>query len=177
MLDSAPMNIEIRRAQPAEAEVLTAIAHAAKRHWNYPAAWIDQWKPDLTITPEFIAENEVFVALVDNQIAGCCALIVTDALAEIEHMWLRPAYMGSGIGRALFEHARRRAEERGAQVLELSADPNAEGFYARMGAHRIGEISAGMNGEEDRVLPRMRMPLDSQSSSFFSKSKDQSTKT
>jgi GNAT superfamily N-acetyltransferase len=153
------MNLEIRRAHPSEAEVLTAIAHAAKRHWNYPEDWIEQWKPDLTITPEFISQNEVFVALVDKDIAGCCALVLTESLAEIEHMWLRPEHMGTGVGRALFEHAKRRAEERGAEVLELAADPNAEGFYARMGARRIGEIEAGMSGDESRVLPRMRMKL------------------
>lgn len=170
------MNVEIRRAQPNEAEVLTKIAHAAKRHWNYPEDWIEQWKVDLTITPEFIVENEVFVALVDEQIAGCCALVVADSLAEIEHMWMRPEHMGTGLGRALFTHARHRAEERGARVLELSADPNAEGFYAHMGAKRIGDISAGMTGREDRVLPRMRISLDSQSDSVFSESKDQSSK-
>jgi GNAT superfamily N-acetyltransferase len=153
------MNISIRHAQPIEAEILTTIAHAAKRHWNYPEEWIAQWKLDLTITPEFITRNEVFVALVDEQIAGCCALVLTDSLAEIEHMWLRPEHMGSGMGRALFEHAKRRAEERGARVLELSADPNAEGFYARMGAERIGEITAGMSGQPARVLPRMRINL------------------
>jgi N-acetylglutamate synthase-like GNAT family acetyltransferase len=153
------MNIEIRRAHSTEAEVLTAIAQTAKRHWNYPEDWIAQWKLDLTITPEFITDNEVYVALVDGQIAGCCALVLTDSLAEIEHMWMQPEHMGSGIGRALFAHAKRRAEERGASVLELSADPNAEGFYARLGAQRIGEISAGMTGEEDRVLPRMRINL------------------
>jgi N-acetylglutamate synthase-like GNAT family acetyltransferase len=153
------MNIEIRRAQPNEAEVLTGIAQAAKRHWNYPEDWIEQWKLDLTITPEFITENEVFVALIDGQIAGCCALVVADSLAEIEHMWMRPEHMGAGIGRALFTHAKQRAEECGARVLELSADPNAEGFYAHMGAKRIGEVSAGMSGQENRTLPRMRMNL------------------
>ena len=153
------MSIEIRRAQPSEAEVLTAIAHAAKRHWNYPEDWIAQWQLDLTITPEFIIENEVFVALVNEQIVGCCALVLTDSLAEIEHMWMRPEHMGTGVGRALFTHAKQRAAERGARSLELSADPNAEGFYARMGAKRIGEISAGMSGQENRVLPRMSMKL------------------
>lgn len=153
------MSIEIRRAQPSEAEVLTAIAHAAKRHWNYPEDWIAQWQLDLTITPEFIIENEVFVALVNEQIVGCCALVLTDSLAEIEHMWMRPEHMGTGVGRALFTHAKQRAAERGARSLELSADPNAEGFYARMGAKRIGEISAGMSGHENRVLPRMSMKL------------------
>jgi N-acetylglutamate synthase-like GNAT family acetyltransferase len=97
--------------------------------------------------------------LVDHKIVGCCALVLSNSLAEIEHMWMQPEHMGTGIGRALFEHAKRRAEERGAEVLELSADPNAEGFYARMGAERIAEIAAGMNGREDRVLPRMRMKL------------------
>lgn len=153
------MNIEIRRAHPDQAELLTAIAHAAKRHWNYPDEWVEQWKLDLTITPEFITQNEVFVAVVDEQVAGCCALVLTDSLAEIEHMWMRPEHMGTGIGRALFTHAKQRAEERGARVLELSADPNAEGFYAHMGAKRIGEIAGGMAGDESRVLPRMRINL------------------
>jgi N-acetylglutamate synthase-like GNAT family acetyltransferase len=152
------MRIEIRRANPEEADTLTEIAHAAKRHWNYPESWIRQWQTDLTITREFIATNEVFAATINGEIVGCCALVLTDSLAEIEHMWIRPEQMGSGVGRALFEHARARAVERGANALELSADPYAEGFYARMGAKRIAEIPADMGGEP-RVLPRMRIEL------------------
>ena len=153
------MPIEIRRADSSEAEQLTDIAHTAKRHWGYPEKWIEQWQADLTITPEFIADNEVFVAIVNDSIAGCCALVVTGALAEIEHMWIKPEHMGSGVGRALFEHARDRARELHLPVLELSADPNAEGFYERMGAKRIGDVPASMNGAAARVLPRMRINL------------------
>jgi N-acetylglutamate synthase-like GNAT family acetyltransferase len=159
MLDCVAMPIEIRRARPEESETLSQIAHAAKRHWHYPESWIEDWKADLTITPDFIANHEVFVAIIDESITGCCALVVTDALAEIEHMWIKPEHMGSGVGRALFEHARDRATELQVTVLELSADPNAEGFYERMGAKRIGDVPAGMNGEEARVLPRMRINL------------------
>ena len=111
MLDCLAMPIEIRTAQPEEADLLTQIALAAKRHWHYPESWIEDWKADLTITPDFIANHEVFVAIVDESIAGCCALVVTGNLAEIEHMWIRPEHMGSGVGRALFEHARDRARE------------------------------------------------------------------
>ena len=152
------MSVQIRRAQADEARVLTDIAHAAKRHWNYPEDWIEQWKFDLTITPDFISENEVFVALIDGEIGGCCALVLTETLAEIEHMWIRPEHMGHGIGRALFEHARDRARERLAHLLELSADPNAEGFYERMGLKSVGEVAADVAGHP-RVLPRMRMQL------------------
>ena len=153
------MPIEIRRADSSEAEQLTDIAHAAKRHWGYPDGWIEQWQTDLTITPEFIADHEVFVAIVNDSIAGSCALVVTGSLAEIEHMWIKPEHMGSGVGRALFEHARDRARELQLPVLELSADPNAEGFYERMGAKRIADIPASMNGAAARVLPRMRINL------------------
>ena len=152
------MRIEIRRALPEEADTLTEIAHAAKRHWKYPESWIKQWQTDLTISGEFIRTHEVFVATINDEVAGCCALVMTDTLAEIEHMWIRPEHMGSGAGRALFEHARARAVERGANALELSADPYAEGFYARMGAKRIGEVPANMDGQT-RALPRMRIEL------------------
>jgi len=152
------MQVEIRRAHPEEAGTLTEIAHAAKRHWGYPESWIQQWQPDLTITPDFIANNEVFVAIAGQQIAGCCALVMTGSLAEIEHMWIRPEHMGGGVGRALFDHAKARAAEKGATALELSADPNAEGFYERMGAKRIGEVRADMGGQS-RVLPRMKIEL------------------
>ena len=152
------MKLEIRRATPDEADALTRLAHLAKRHWNYPAEWIDSWKGELTITPEFISDHEVFVAVCDQVIAGCCALVIKDTLAEIEHMWIDPKQMGKGVGRALFEHAKARAQQLGFRMMELSADPNAEGFYKRMGAIRIGEIPADMFGEP-RYLPRMRIDL------------------
>jgi|ERR1041385_2216236 GNAT superfamily N-acetyltransferase len=150
--------IEIRRATPDESDKLTALAHAAKRHWNYPKEWIDSWKSDLTLTPEFIAGNEVFVAIIDDAVAGCCALVIGEASAELEHMWIYPEQMGKGVGRALFEHVAQRAAELGSNELELSADPHAQSFYERMGATRIGDIPADMFGQS-RVLPRMRIRL------------------
>lgn len=152
------MEIGIRRASPDEAATLTEIAHAAKRHWGYPEEWIEHWKLDLTITPDFVANNEVLVATINSQIVGCCALVVSDSLAELEHMWISPEYIGSGVGRSLFDHVKARATQLQLRALELSADPNAEGFYERMGATRIGEIQASVDGKS-RVLPRMRIEL------------------
>jgi N-acetylglutamate synthase-like GNAT family acetyltransferase len=154
------MDIRIRRAQPDEAAVLTEIAHAAKRHWGYPENWIEHWKDDLTITPDFIANNEMYVAFAGEEIAGCCALVIRDSLAELEHMWIRPEHMGNGVGRALFNQIMERAQTFDAKTVELSADPNAEGFYRRMGATRVGEVRSEIEGQP-RVLPRMRFALGS----------------
>jgi len=148
--------LEIRRAIPDESDALSALAHAAKRHWNYPDEWIAHWHDNLTITRDFIRSNEVFVAVMDGEIGGCCALVLSEALAELEHMWIDPKQMGKGIGRALFEHVEARAKEAGAPMLELSADPHAEKFYERMGAKRVGDVPADMFGQT-RVLPRMRV--------------------
>jgi N-acetylglutamate synthase-like GNAT family acetyltransferase len=148
------MDIQIRRARPDEAAVLTEIAHAAKRHWGYPENWIQHWQVELTITPEFIADNEMYVAVEGEEIVGCCALTFNDSSAELEHIWIRPEHMGGGIGRALFRQIKDRARNLKLPALELSADPNAEGFYERMGARRIGEVRSEIEGKP-RILPRM----------------------
>jgi len=150
------MNIQIRRARPDDAETLTAIAHAAKRHWGYPEEWIEHWKPELTITNDFIAKNEMFVAMVDEEIAGCGALVFDGTQAELEHLWVQPKHIGSGVGRCLFEKIRERARDLKASGLEISSDPNAEGFYERMGATRIGEVRSQVDGQP-RTLPRMKV--------------------
>lgn len=46
------MAIEIHRARSTEADQLTTIAIAAKRHWGYPDRWIDLWDRQLAITPK-----------------------------------------------------------------------------------------------------------------------------
>jgi N-acetylglutamate synthase-like GNAT family acetyltransferase len=153
------MSIHIRRAGPHEAGMLTEIAHAAKRHWGYPEQWIELWRDDLTITPEFIARNEMYVAVIGEEVVGCCAIVLGEARAELEYMWIKPQHMGAGVGRALFLHAKERAARVGMRLLELSADPNAEGFYARMGAKRIGETQSEIDGQL-RVLPRLSVDLE-----------------
>jgi hypothetical protein len=39
----------------------------------------------------------------------------------------------------------------------IEADPNAEPFYLRMGARRVGEITRAWGGEVRRTLPYLRV--------------------
>ena len=77
---------------------------------------------------------------------------------DLEHLWVLPAWIGTGLGRTLFEHAVRRAQELGAMTVTIESDPNAEGFYRRMGARRRGENVYELEGGE-RVLPVMVVEL------------------
>jgi GNAT superfamily N-acetyltransferase len=150
--------VEVRRALPGDAEVLTRIAFAAKRYWEYPERWISRWTESLTITPEFVRNNDVYAALSGGETFAFYALSGRGRELELEHLWVPPAWIGSGAGRLLFEHAMDKAASRGAKSVKIEADPNAEGFYSKMGAKRTGENVYEIEGHR-RVLPLMVVDL------------------
>jgi len=67
-------------------------------------------------------------------------------------MWVTPTAIGSGLGRMLWSHAVETARANGYTAFSIESDPNAEGFYLRHGAKRVGEIVSAATG---RVLPLM----------------------
>jgi GNAT superfamily N-acetyltransferase len=152
------MSPVIRRALAGEADALTAIAHAAKRHWGYPEEWIARWRDALTVTPAYVRDHAVFVAAEDDVPRGFYALSTEGTSAILDHLWVTPERMGAGMGRALFRHAAETARAQGATRLEIDSDPHAEEFYQRMGARRIGEVPADVDGVR-RVLPRLELIL------------------
>jgi GNAT superfamily N-acetyltransferase len=136
----------IRRARAADAAVLTAIAHAAKRHWGYPEHWIRAWAEELTVTRAYVAAHPVYLAEWETEIAAFYALRDLESRWLVEHFWVRPVSMGLGIGRLLFLHAVETARTGGCAQLLIDSDPNAAGFYERMGAQWCGTVSAPMDG-------------------------------
>jgi GNAT superfamily N-acetyltransferase len=76
--------------------------------------------------------------------------------AELEHLWVTPACIGTGIGKELFLDAMDKAAALEVRDVEISADPNAAGFYKRMGATQIGEVDAPIDGKA-RKLPRLKI--------------------
>ena len=148
----------IRSASPEDAQTLTTIALDAKRHWSYPENWIKHWESDLTISSDFIRDNHVYVAEDNGEIRGFYALCVAGDKAELEHMWVTPAMIGTGIGKELFLDAMERAAKLNVNAVEISSDPNAAGFYKRMGATQIGEIDSSIEGQP-RKIPRLKKQL------------------
>lgn len=150
--------IIIRRAELADASLLTQIAFAAKRRWSYPESWIESWRAALTITPASIAADDTHVAIADERIVGFYALHKDDGKLELLHLWVVPEWMGCGIGRSLFIHAVARAKEAGAPQLKIESDPNAVGFYLRLGARRVGSRITRVQGQP-RKLPVLTYEL------------------
>lgn len=150
--------MQIVRAEPKDAEALTEIAHAAKRHWGYPERWIQSWRDILTMRPELLAENVAYSAIEEGRAVGFYLLTTESDGLHLDHLWIAPHAMGRGIGRALFAHAVEETRRLGHRTLKIEADPNAESFYTRMGARRVGVTVTSIEGQR-RELPLLLYDL------------------
>lgn len=150
--------LEIVPAQPEDAQELTRIALAAKRYWGYPENWMAHWQEMLTITPRCVRENDAYKALQEGRIVGFYVLTNTPRQLELKHMWVDPAEIGHGIGRALMEHVIRQTADAELPNMEIESDPNAEGFYLKMGARRVGARIYKLEGQQ-RVLPLLFLSI------------------
>ena len=100
--------MNIAMAHPSEADALTEIAFAAKRHWGYPEHWLEHWRSVLAVSPDFIINHETLAARDEQHILGFAALVEEGDLLWLEHLWVLPAAMGRGVGRAELNGARER---------------------------------------------------------------------
>ena len=147
----------IRRAAAGEADALRALAHRSKAHWPYDAGFLERVAPMLMLTASDVERHEVHVLEVAGDVAGWHRVTLLRDRAELEDLWLEPAYIGGGWGRVLFEHAVAVARSHDARALEWDAEPYAQPFYERMGGVEVGRTPSA--AEEGRTLPRMRLVL------------------
>ncbi len=145
--------VRIRGASASEAASLSRIAFDSKAHWGYSEAQLRAWRADLTVTPESIDRCPTFVAEAGGVPAGFCQVALTEAAASLEHLWVRPGFIGRGVGRALLTRALECAREAGRDRLAVDADPNAEPFYVAFGAVRTGTTPAPTDTQPDRLRP------------------------
>jgi maltose O-acetyltransferase len=141
----------IRSANKEEAGALTEISFSSKGHWRYPREYLDIWENELTISPDYIEKNDVFVYEEDGVARGYYSIVelasdleVSDAKITkgfwLHHMFIEPSHIGKGVGSRMFEHLREWCAAEGIEVLGILADPNAKGFYEKMGCEYVREF-------------------------------------
>lgn len=145
-------------ARSAELAELSEIAFRAKAYWGYPTAWLEEWRPQLTLSPGDLDRQSILVARLASRPRGFCSLLPDGPELALEHLWVDPPAMGKGIGRRLLRCAQREASRLGWEALRIDADPNAEAFYLHFGAVRVGMVPAPVAGLP-RHLPRLRLPV------------------
>jgi GNAT superfamily N-acetyltransferase len=147
--------LRIRPPRPDEGERLREIAVAAKAHWGYEHEGVARWAAQGDFSPEGLRAKEFLLAEVDGAAVAFASLIPGE-VAVLDDLWVEPAAMRRGVGRALFAAAAARAAELGGRSLEWEAEPHAVGFYERMGARHLRDSGPS---EWGRILPVMGIDL------------------
>jgi GNAT superfamily N-acetyltransferase len=137
--------VNIRPGRPGEEAELTELAIRSKGHWGHDAAFLERSRTALTLHPGDIGRLDVRVAERDGVLAGFSA--VGDG--ELELLFVDPPAIGTGVGAALLRDVLARHSP-----LVIESDPDAEPFYLRFGAEKIGTRVSTATGRE---LPLLRI--------------------
>ena len=159
--------MKLRKAHKNESQILTAISFSSKRFWNYPEEYFDIWKGELTITPEYIGNNKVFVVERDSSPVAYYSIIhlasdtkIADARLEkgfwLEHMFVLPEYIGKNIGTTMISHLISFCKKDKVREICVLADPHAKEFYIKMGFYFERDYPSTIYG---RTTPMLRLRL------------------
>jgi GNAT superfamily N-acetyltransferase len=144
----------IRLAQPDEAETITEVMRRSKAYWGYDAKFMETFRQTMVIRAEQIRAHIVYVAQDQTgRVIGFYQLQQRESEMHLLDLFIEPEFIGRGIGKVLFRHAVEQSRVMGFCGFTLDSDPNAEPFYLRMGAIRIGERESAIPG---RFIPKMK---------------------
>lgn len=149
--------MHLRAPRPDELAALSDLCLRSKAVWGYDQAFMDACRPELMLTDQDLRVSEICVAERSGEVVGVAQVSAQRNVAHLEKLFVDPAAMRSGAGRALFVWAETTARTLGASVLIVDADPDAAEFYRRMGARDAGVAPSG--SIPGRFLPRLKLTL------------------
>lgn len=133
--------------------MLSDLALRSKALWGYDTGFLEACRAELTLTPDAVRADPVYVAEEGGRVLGLYRLeAVAGDEAELGLLYVEPDSAGRGLGTLLLEHAVESARALGCRRLLIQADPNAEPFYRARGAVRCGTRPSGS-------IPGRELPL------------------
>ena len=148
----------IRDARPDEALSLEALQRRSSDVWEEYRAQLAA-NPDAIEPPQrAIADGRVRVAVdaLGRLLGFSVVLPIRGGRCELDDLFVEPDSMGRGVGRLLVADVATRAAAAGASHVDVIANPNALGFYERLGFEITGRASTRFGD-----APRMSLELRS----------------
>ena len=106
-----------------------------------------------TFDENYVTRSPVFVIERQGRLVAFYGFRLIDGRMFLDDMFVAPELIGTGLGIRLWKHAVATAQAHEYSHFFIEADPNAEAFYVKLGAKRIGEIVSPSSG---RRLPLLR---------------------
>jgi GNAT superfamily N-acetyltransferase len=108
----------------------------------------------LILGPEGLAEGRTHVAEEDGSLVGFATWAETADIIELEDLFVDPDYMRRGIATALVGRIAQVLRARGVERLEVTANPDALGFY-----RAVGFTDCGVAETDFGPAPRMVLAI------------------
>ncbi len=119
------------------------------------------YRPALSANPGAIQlpasqleEQRVRVAEEGGKVLGFSVVLAKGDVCELDGLFVEPGHWRRGIGRALMEDAFALGRAGGAWMMEVTANPQSEGFYIRLGFARTGLVTTSFG-----IASKMRRSL------------------
>ena len=148
--------VSIRYARPDEALALESLQRRSSDVWEEDRALLAE-HPELIEPPhEAIVDGRVRVAVdaSGRRLGFSVVLPAVQGRCELDDLFVEPDVMGQGVGRLLVDDVVARARAAGASFVDAIANPNAVGFYERLGFEISGEEAMRFGSS-----PRMTLEL------------------
>lgn len=147
--------MKIEKAHIDDHEILSEIAFEGKGYWNYGEEQLEAWRDNLTISKDYIKENEVYKLIEVDKTIGFYSLILIDkSTIKIDFLFMFPEFIGKGVGKFLLESCIETAKKMSVKRIILDADPNAEDFYKHFGFVIYEKMESSI---KNRFLPQMEL--------------------
>ncbi len=147
--------LNFKDAEAKHTELLRDVLITSKGYWGYSQEQLEQWRSNLTFEEEYVARNTVKLILKDKEVIGFFAIVKGDS-DELDHLWLLPKAIGKGYGNLVFEQILSECNALGISSFYIISDPDAEGFYLKKGALKVGEV---YSKPQKRMLPKLKFTM------------------
>lgn len=149
---------EIIKANVNDDRILTEITKTSKAYWGYSDKQMDEWSDLLTITSEYIQNNEVYKLVINKSTAAYYSYFeIENNSVRLDNLFVSPENIGKGYGKLLMNDFILKIKNSKTKRIILDADPNAQKFYESFGFVEAGQIETSI---KDRFLPIMELKID-----------------
>ena len=142
-------------AETKHTELLRDTLITSKGYWGYSQEQLEKWRSNLRFEEEYITRNTVKLILKDKEVIGFFAIVKGDS-DELDHLWLLPKAIGKGYGNLIFGQILSECNTLGISNFYIISDPDAEGFYLKKGALKVGEV---YSEPQKRMLPKLKFTV------------------
>jgi GNAT superfamily N-acetyltransferase len=137
---------------PSEASLLSQLAFESKSYWQYDDEYLEAAREHIQITISDIEQDHVYVYEDEQGTSGFYHFMHIQCDPELVWFFVHPRSIGTGIGKILWEHLLELIRNLEINEFMIKSDPNAESFYIKHGATRIGWKESSVNAD-------MKLPL------------------